>query len=411
MVNRWQTSLLLIVCLSALPFVSSAQVDDPTDLTGVEVIVNPEIPFLLIYAEPDDTAPASEAVSGGVALILTGATETVDSLIWRQVTPPSSTMGWVLEIVESTPTLLLADGTPLRTSDEPRSGETGEPVRTVRATYPIDGTAVVAVDLLLIYDEPDTESSVVEAVVRDVALEVLTVPVSGADVNWTSVRSPSGIEGWVQTSVDGVPTFISDAAASGELAVGIEALVGGVSVLLLIREEADANAQVIEAALSGVSLLIIGGPTLVDDVPWWQVRSTSGIEGWVPEVLNGQTILLSPDALLTPTLTPSPIVAPTATPAATATIPDCAGAPPAIIAVGGRAMITPGTTPNRFRRVPGLSGQVIGHIESGEQFSVIGGPECADSHRWWQVDFEGNVGWTADGEGDQYWIVPIEPSS
>lgn len=62
--------------------------------------------------------------------------------------------------------------------------------------------------------------------------------------------------------------------------------------------------------------------------------------------------------------------------------------------------------PNRLRRQPSLSGSIITTIPINELFSVIGGPKCANGILWWQVDYGGRTGWTAEGQNGVYYIRP-----
>ena len=66
--------------------------------------------------------------------------------------------------------------------------------------------------------------------------------------------------------------------------------------------------------------------------------------------------------------------------------------------------------PNAVRNAPGTgSGSVvIGEIPGGGGFSVISGPQCGnDGRTWWQVNYSGVTGWTAEGEGGAYWVEPV----
>jgi hypothetical protein len=75
-----------------------------------------------------------------------------------------------------------------------------------------------------------------------------------------------------------------------------------------------------------------------------------------------------------------------------------------------RAQVKSGPgSPNNLRAEPGLSGDRIGQIQPGEQFRVLAGPACADNYVWWQVDFGGTVGWTAeyDPVSGRYWLEPL----
>ncbi len=68
--------------------------------------------------------------------------------------------------------------------------------------------------------------------------------------------------------------------------------------------------------------------------------------------------------------------------------------------------------PNRMRASAGVNGAYLSDIPAGGQFTVIGGPVCADKYVWWQVNYNGTVGWTVEGEVESngspdYWLEPI----
>lgn len=105
---------------------------------------------------------------------------------------------------------------------------------------------------------------------------------------------------------------------------------------------------------------------------------------------------------------------PTATPAVVATqapVPtpvgySCPGSPPPRLTVGGKGRVTPGT-PNRMRRDPG--GRYLRDIPGGATFDVLEGPVCAENNTWWKVRYGGTEGWTVEGQGDSYWVEPVQP--
>ena len=106
-------------------------------------------------------------------------------------------------------------------------------------------------------------------------------------------------------------------------------------------------------------------------------------------------------------LTPSnPPPAPPAQPAEPNVPADgCAGAPSPRLAVGRRGRVTPGL-PNKMRSAPSTGAPQVGSIPGEGVFNVVGGPQCADGYLWWQVDYEGVTGWTANGAGSEYWVEP-----
>ncbi|MBN1963671.1 MAG: hypothetical protein JW910_03425, partial [Anaerolineae bacterium] len=50
-----------------------------------------------------------------------------------------------------------------------------------------------------------------------------------------------------------------------------------------------------------------------------------------------------------------------------------------------------------------------GSVPGGESFAVLDGPVCADGFNWWQVDYGGQVGWTVEGSGSEYFLLVYEP--
>lgn len=84
----------------------------------------------------------------------------------------------------------------------------------------------------------------------------------------------------------------------------------------------------------------------------------------------------------------------------------CPGSLPAVLAPGMAAVVTD-IIPNRVRDAASTTANTIGQIPSGGVFRVLEGPVCADGYTWWRVDYDGLVGWTAQGDAQGYWIGPL----
>lgn len=112
-----------------------------------------------------------------------------------------------------------------------------------------------------------------------------------------------------------------------------------------------------------------------------------------------------PGLLPTPTLTPFPTIE-----GQDGQI--CAGSPsPTRLRTGITAVVESGGVANRIRTEPGISvGQIVGFMPPDATFRVLEGPVCdtVDQIRWWKVDFNGIVGWSAEGEGEEYYLRPPE---
>jgi len=74
------------------------------------------------------------------------------------------------------------------------------------------------------------------------------------------------------------------------------------------------------------------------------------------------------------------------------------------------AEVAPGD-PNRVRSGPSKSSEVTGQLYPGTISLVLEGPVCADGLVYWKVEnstIPGGVGWTAEGDGNEYWLEPVK---
>jgi len=82
---------------------------------------------------------------------------------------------------------------------------------------------------------------------------------------------------------------------------------------------------------------------------------------------------------------------------------------PLQLVIGQQARVLSGKGTNRVRDMPSTSGAVLYQIEGSTIFDVIGPPECRDGYRWWQISFQGQAGWTAEGDDTEYFLEPVSP--
>ncbi len=138
-----------------------------------------------------------------------------------------------------------------------------------------------------------------------------------------------------------------------------------------------APSQVIGNIQAGEAFTVIGGPSCVGGLNWWQVQTSTAI-GWTADGTFGQPWI---DRIV------------------------CANGLSSRLRPGIQGRVTPGD-PNNIRAVPN-SVSVLGQIPAGGVFDIIGGPQCGLSGRtWWQVSYAGVIGWTAEGEPGVYWLEP-----
>lgn len=84
----------------------------------------------------------------------------------------------------------------------------------------------------------------------------------------------------------------------------------------------------------------------------------------------------------------------------------CPGFMPSRMVLGATGYVTVGGGANNLRELPSRDGALLGQIPEGAAFTVVEGPTCTEDMAWWRVNFNGIVGWTAEGQGDVYWLTP-----
>jgi WD40 repeat protein len=77
------------------------------------------------------------------------------------------------------------------------------------------------------------------------------------------------------------------------------------------------------------------------------------------------------------------------------------------LVVGGKGRVLPGDA-NNVRDQPSTEGSRLGQIPGEAEFSVLEGPVCdAQGRAWWQVDYNGLVGWTVGGQGSSHYVEAV----
>jgi hypothetical protein len=87
----------------------------------------------------------------------------------------------------------------------------------------------------------------------------------------------------------------------------------------------------------------------------------------------------------------------------------CPGAPQTRLNMNKYAYAsTQSTVANRVRSLPGTNTNILGLIQPGQAVQITGGPTCVEGYIWWQVKVLNSnlAGWTAEGQGKDYWLVP-----
>jgi len=84
---------------------------------------------------------------------------------------------------------------------------------------------------------------------------------------------------------------------------------------------------------------------------------------------------------------------------------------PRIVQGESTAQVIRGNLPNRLRAEPTTDAELIGDIQPGRVIDeVLSGPACNNGIVWWEVDFDGARGWTAESDFSlgEYFLEPAD---
>jgi hypothetical protein len=85
----------------------------------------------------------------------------------------------------------------------------------------------------------------------------------------------------------------------------------------------------------------------------------------------------------------------------------CPGMLKSRLAVGQGGHVIPNTSSNNLRAKPDKTSDLLAKIPAGDSFTVIDGPVCNDGTVWWKVNYPPLNGWTAESQGDTYFLEPL----
>jgi WD40 repeat protein len=108
--------------------------------------------------------------------------------------------------------------------------------------------------------------------------------------------------------------------------------------------------------------------------------------------------------MATPVPTGAAVIVPATTEAGRAV---CSGAMNTRLNVGMQARVRQTGLPVNIRSAASSGSTKIGTMSPGDTFTVLGGPQCAQSLVWWQIGYGAITGWAAEGASGVYWIEPV----
>ena len=174
--------------------------------------------------------------------------------------------------------------------------------------------------------------------------------------------------------------------------------------------------------LVGLALIGLGSWILLEPV-----QSAGKVDA--PVILtvtpaNTEEVMIIITATSEPSLTPMPTNVPAATnsplpttaptlsptPKAPSTWSACPGTFLSQLHVGDNAMVSKDPPlANNVRAQADKTSKFLFAIQPGEVVQITSGPGCSNNWVWWQIKTQdGRSGWTAEGDGTDYWLVPVK---
>jgi hypothetical protein len=179
------------------------------------------------------------------------------------------------------------------------------------------------------------------------------------------------------------PTITLTPVPGTTLAVGEPARVvsgGGLN----LRETPSTGATLVTRLGTGQRVTVTEGPVSADDYVWWRVDDGQGNVGWAAQG-DDSGDWLSPQTGEVQAVNRAP-------------------------RVGDRVRVTMDGGQLSVRATPGTNAALVTRVSSGEEFTVLAGPQSANGFIWYQIRSDDGrfQGWAADGNQTARWLSPLE---
>lgn len=356
----------------------------PRLTTGILGRVTPGEPNTLRVMPAANSSAIGQIPGGGIFVVLSGPQCGPEGWSWWRVNY-NGLIGWTAEGSGSTYWL------------EPYAGLPAPPVTCTLTPRlrPGDQGRVTPGESNAVRTQPATGpgSAVIGYIPAFGAFRVLEGPVCGPDGRYWFRVDYSGLVGWTPEG-EGATYWLEPlpgnpppppvaCTLAPRLQVGAAGFVlPGPSNVLRSQPRPGEGSDVVGQIPGGGFFRVLEGPVCGPEGRYWWRVNYAGMVGWTAEGQN-------PDYWVSPFM--------------------CSSGQITRLVPGIRARVTPGD-PNALRTQPatGPGSTIITYIPGGAEFTVVSGPQCGNDGRiWWQVNYNGALGWTPEGEGAVYWLEPI----
>jgi len=186
-------------------------------------------------------------------------------------------------------------------------------------------------------------------------------------------------------------TVICKGAPPSDLYIGVKARVTWkmVNVRSYAEVSQDWDANIVTVVERDEVVEIVGGPDCAHEGYWWEVITDNGLRGWMREEDSTRVFLSRLSERESKQA--------------------CSSTYPSRLQVGDDAYVAYDPPySNNVRERPYVGAELVGQIDPGEKIVVLDGPSCSNNWVWWKIKSKETdlVGWTSEGNSDDYWLVP-----
>lgn len=237
------------------------------------------------------------------------------------------------------------------------------PTITHAADFSVGDDIVVNTDRLNLRDEVGLDADVVTVLEQGDSGSITAGPENADDLTWYEVEVDGGDTGWV--AGDYIDLASDTTFAEGDKVVVVDGN-------LNLRSEAGMDADIVDVMADGSAATIVSGPTVVDDMDWYEINTVDYGSGWAA----GDFLAAADDA-------PSGDTYPVDT----------------VLYV----QTDDGSNLN-LREEPTTDAGIVDRLPDGSRVVVVDGPETADGYDWYQVDTDLGTGWAAG----EFLVLPAD---
>lgn len=145
-------------------------------------------------------------------------------------------------------------------------------------------------DTLNLRGGPGLSFDIIEQLNSGTSVTLLEGPRKADGYAWWRIETADGVTGWAVERADTEQTL------QPALIIGEEAIVFTDSGdRLNVRSEAGRDNELVTQLENGSIVTILEGPVELEDLTWWKIRTSDGVEGWaVDRVSDEQTLVGKP---------------------------------------------------------------------------------------------------------------------